>query len=57
MTDPHAMYHTGSEAVRTIMNRSIFTQLYVDDDLGTTNRATLSPPHRSTHTDQGVHQM
>jgi len=32
MTDPHAMYQTGSEAVRTIMNRSIFTKLYVDGD-------------------------
>jgi hypothetical protein len=32
MTDPHAMYRTGSEAVRTIMNRSIFTKLYVDGD-------------------------
>lgn len=32
MTDPHAMYQTGSEAVRTIMNRTIFTKLYVDGD-------------------------
>ena len=32
MTDPHTMYRTGSEAVRTIMNRSIFTKLYVDGD-------------------------
>jgi hypothetical protein len=32
MTDPHAMYQTGSEAVRTIMNRSIFTKLYADGD-------------------------
>jgi site-specific DNA recombinase len=32
MTDPQAMYQTGSEAVRTIMNRTIFTKLYVDGD-------------------------
>ncbi|MGH3751659.1 MAG: hypothetical protein ACRDRP_03010 [Pseudonocardiaceae bacterium] len=32
MTDPHAMYQAGSEAVRTIMNRSIFTKLYADGD-------------------------
>lgn len=32
MTDPHAMYRAGSEATRAIMNRSIFTKLYVDGD-------------------------
>ncbi len=32
MTDPHAMYQAGSEAVRTIMNRTTFTKLYVDGD-------------------------
>ncbi|MCA1600328.1 MAG: recombinase family protein [Acidobacteria bacterium] len=32
MTDPHAMYYIGSEAVRTIMNRTIFAKLYVDGD-------------------------
>ncbi|MGH3839272.1 MAG: hypothetical protein ACRDSF_26770 [Pseudonocardiaceae bacterium] len=32
MTNPHTMYQAGSEAVRTIMNRSIFTKLYVDGD-------------------------
>lgn len=32
MTDPHAMYYTGSEGVKTIMNRTIFTKLYVDGD-------------------------
>ncbi|MGH3521517.1 MAG: hypothetical protein ACRDU4_01510, partial [Mycobacterium sp.] len=33
MTDPHAMYQAGSEAVRTIMNRTIFAKLYVDGDI------------------------
>jgi site-specific DNA recombinase len=32
MTDPHTMYQTGSDTVRTIMNRSIFTKLYADSD-------------------------
>lgn len=32
MTDPHARYQAGSEATRTIMNRSIFVKLYVDGD-------------------------
>ncbi len=32
MTDPHTMYQTGGEAVRTIMNRTIFVKLYVDGD-------------------------
>jgi len=32
MTDPQTMYQAGSEAVRTIMNRTIFTKLYVDGD-------------------------
>ena len=32
MTDPHAMYRAGSEATRTIMNRSIFVKLFVDGD-------------------------
>ena len=32
MTDPHGMYSTGSEAVRAIMNRTIFAKLYVDGD-------------------------
>ena len=32
MTAPQQMYQTGSEAVRTILNRTIFTKLYVDGD-------------------------
>ncbi|MGH3566350.1 MAG: recombinase family protein [Pseudonocardia sp.] len=32
MTDPQTMYQAGSEAVRTIMNRTIFTKLYIDGD-------------------------
>jgi hypothetical protein len=33
MTDPQAMYQAGSEAVRTILNRTIFAKLYVDGDI------------------------
>lgn len=32
MANPHAMYETGSEAVRVILNRTIFTKLWVDGD-------------------------
>jgi site-specific DNA recombinase len=32
LSDPQEMYRTGSEAVRTMMNRTIFTKLLVDGD-------------------------
>ncbi len=32
LEDPQRMYRTGSEAVRTIMNRTIFHKLFVDGD-------------------------